>query len=225
MSIFAIADLHLSFGSDKPMDVFHGWENYTQKIETNWRNLVKQEDTVVVAGDISWAMSIDGAREDFAFLESLPGRKLIIKGNHDFWWDTRAKMDRFLESYGFDSIKIIHNTAEPAENVCICGTRGWFMDSGGDKKVLLREAGRLETSIQAAEKTGLEPIAFLHYPPVYGGYECEEITDVLKKHGIKRCYYGHLHGAAASTAIEGKVDGIIYRLISCDHIAFSPVRV
>lgn len=228
MALFAIADLHLSFGTDKPMDVFSGWDNYTERIENNWRKVVNDNDTVVIAGDISWSMSLDNLYNDFKFINDLPGKKLIIKGNHDYWWDTMKKMKAFLNENGFDTINIIHNSAEKVdgiEGIAVCGTRGWFYDAVGDKKVLLREAGRLETSISVAEKAGLEPIVFLHYPPVYNGYCCDEIMDVLKAHKVRRCYFGHLHGKAAATAFEGEYEGIVFRLISCDHTGFAPVIV
>lgn len=225
MVLFAIADLHLSFGADKPMDVFEGWENYIDKIKSNWNKIVKPEDTVVIAGDISWSMSLRGLVPDFEFLQSLPGKKLIIKGNHDYWWETMSKMRKFVEAGGFDTIKFIHNNTEVVDNIGVCGTRGWFYDQSEDNKIMFREVGRLETSIAAAEKAGVEPVVFLHYPPVCPGYECNEIMDVLKKHNIKRCYYGHLHGKAASKAFEGEHEGIIFRLISCDHLGFVPAVI
>lgn len=225
MPLFAIADLHLSFGADKPMDVFRGWENYTNRIEENWRACVSPEDTVVIGGDVSWAMSLGAVAPDFRFLQSLPGRKLIVKGNHDYWWDTVTKMNRFLGQQGFSSIAFIHNSAQAAEGVGICGSRGWYNDGSEDRKILLREAGRLETSVSAAEKLGVEPVVFLHYPPFFGGAECPEIMGVLRRHGIRRCYYGHLHGRAAAGAVEGMWNGIRFRLIACDHTGFAPVRV
>lgn len=228
MSLFAIADLHLSLGTDKPMDVFKGWEDYTQKIEQNWRKVVTDNDTVVIAGDISWSMSLANLYEDFNFINELPGKKLIIRGNHDYWWETMSKMKRYLEQNGFDTIKIIHNSAERVDGVqgiAVCGTRGWFIGTNDSKKIILREAGRLETSIAAAEKDGLEPVVFLHYPPFGIGYYCEEFMNILKAHRIKRCYYGHLHGRAAFSAIEGEHEGIVFRLISCDHLNFMPIIV
>lgn len=228
MSLFAIADLHLSLGSDKPMDIFSGWENYTEKIKENWLKLVKPTDTVVIAGDVSWSMSLENARNDFDFINNLPGKKLIIKGNHDYWWETAKKMNKFFTENGYDTIKIIHNSMEKVDdigNYAVCGTRGWFVDESADKKVLNREVGRLDTSITLAEKAGLEPLVFLHYPPVTSSYRCEEIYDVLKAHNIKRVYFGHLHGKAAENALEGEYDGMILRLISCDHTGFSPVII
>lgn len=225
MSLFAIADLHLSLGTDKPMDIFKGWENYVDKIESNWRKVVSDNDTVVIAGDVSWSMSLDTLQPDFEFINNLPGKKLIIKGNHDFWWSTMNKMNKFLDENNLNTIKFVHNSAELFDNYAVCGTRGWFCDAEDNKKILLREVGRLETSIKKAEEASKEPIVFLHYPPVSNGYCCEEIMNVLKEHNIKHCYFGHLHGRAASTAFEGEYDGIIFRLISCDHTHFSPVIV
>jgi predicted phosphohydrolase len=225
MSLFAIADLHLSFGANKSMEIFPGWENYTERIEKNWRKVVKPEDTVVIAGDVSWAMSLKELPPDFDFLQSLPGKKLIIKGNHDYWWDTMSKMSKFATNGGYDNISFIHNNAKMVSGVGVCGTRGWFNDGSEDRKILLREVGRLETSIAIAEKAGVEPVVFLHYPPICAGYYCSEIMDVLKSHGVRRCYYGHLHGRATTTAIEGEHEGIIFRLISCDRTDFAPAIV
>ena len=227
MSLFAIADPHLSLGTDKPMDIFHGWDNYVERLEKNWRALVSEEDTVVIAGDISWAMSLDHAEADFAFLLALPGRKLLLKGNHDYWWTTRRKMDDYLQNRGFDTLRIIHNSAEPVGDYAVCGTRGWFYDAeqDADRKVLLREVGRLKLSIDAAEKTGKEPVVFLHYPPVMGEAECPEIMDVLRERSIRLCYYGHIHGPGARRTSAKTVDGITLRLVSCDAVGFTPVLV
>lgn len=228
MSVFAIADLHLSLGENKPMDVFSGWENYVQRIEKNWRSVVKETDTVVIAGDISWAMKLEEAETDFGFINSLPGRKLIIKGNHDYWWSTKKKIETFLSSHGFESISIIHNSAAAAESIAVCGTRGWLYTSEApdDLRILNREVGRLNASIDGAEKLGLEPVVFLHYPPVYDGLECKEILEVLVKRNIKRCYFGHIHGlAAAKRAPSGLYHGIEMHLVSCDTVGFMPVLV
>ena len=228
MSLYAIADLHLSLGTDKPMDVFEGWENYTQRLEENWRRLVRPEDTVVVAGDISWAMKLEDAEADFRFIHSLPGRKLILKGNHDYWWSTRKKIDGFLLQHGFDSIGVIHNGAAAAGDIAVCGTRGWLYNSESveDQKIVSREVGRLNTSLDDAERLGLKPIVFLHYPPVYDGMECAEILGVLTERGIRDCYYGHIHGAAAARrAPTGEYGGVKMHLISCDYLNFTPIFV
>lgn len=228
MSLFAIADLHLSLGCDKPMDVFEGWKDYTTRLEKNWRAIVKEEDTVVIAGDVSWAMKLEDTAKDFCFIHSLPGKKLIIKGNHDYWWSTKKKIDDYLAAQGFDSISIIHNNAVVVGEVAVCGTRGWLYNSQTDEdiKILNREVGRLNASIDAAERQRAKPIVFLHYPPVYDDAECVEILDVLKKHGIGKCYFGHIHGSqAAKRAITGDYDGIKMYLISCDYANFTPVLV
>lgn len=228
MALFAIADTHLSLGTNKSMTVFSGWDDYVTRLEDNWRNIVKPGDTVVIAGDISWGMNLKQAKEDFAFLHSLPGRKLILKGNHDYWWTTRRQMDLFFDDNGFDTLRIVHNDAVEVDGkYAVCGSRGWFFDAeeDADKLVLLREAGRLRTSIRAAKETGLEPVVFLHYPPVYADQICPEILDVLKEEGIGRCYYGHVHGKGIRLAVQGDVDGIRFDLISADALHFCPVSV
>ncbi len=227
MSLFAIADTHLSLGTDKPMDVFQGWDNYMERLEKNWRALVSPEDTVVIAGDVSWAMGLPQTETDFSFLHSLPGTKLLFKGNHDYWWTTRRKMDDYLAEKGFHTLRIVHNSAEIVGDYAVCGTRGWFYDAeeDADRKVLFREVGRLKLSIDAAQKTGKEPVVFLHYPPVMGDAECPEIMDVLRERGIRRCYYGHIHGPAARKTPVRTVDGITLQLVSCDAVGFMPVLV
>ena len=173
-------------------------------------------------------MNLKQAQADFAFLHNLPGRKLIFKGNHDYWWTTRRQMDLFFENNGFDSLRIVHNDAVEVDGrFAVCGSRGWFFDAeeDADKLVLLREAGRLRTSIQAAKATGLEPIVFLHYPPVYADQICHEIMDVLKEEGISRCYYGHIHSKGIRLAVQGEIDGIQFQLISADAVNFCPVAV
>ena len=227
ISLFAIADLHLPLGADKPMDIFSGWDHYVERLEKNWKNLVWDRDTIVLPGDISWALKLEEALPDFAFLHALPGKKLILKGNHDLWWCTMAKMRRFLLENGFTDLDFIHNNAVVVGEVAVCGTRGWFFDDAdaGDRKVLLREAGRLDASITAAKATGKEPVAFLHYPPVCGGKVCREIFDVVQRHGISRVYYGHIHGAAIRQAFEGEFEGVQLRLISADKLGFMPILV
>jgi len=221
LSIFAISDLHLSFSADKPMDIFRGWENYEEKIKKNWCKIVKENDTVILPGDLSWGLKIDEAKADFAFLNDLPGKKILLKGNHDLWWGTAKKMREFLAENNFSKIDFVFNNCIVAENFAVCGTRGWFFDGGEDKKVLLREAGRLEMSIKEAIKTGLEPLVFLHYPPVFAGQVCEEIFSVLKKYDIKKIYYGHVHGAGKAGVVN-EYDGIMLKLVSCDSIDFTP---
>ena len=224
MSIFAISDLHLSFGAQKPMDIFRGWDNYTNRLEANWRRLVKEEDTVVLPGDLSWGLKIEETLNDFKFLDSLPGKKLILKGNHDLWWSTAKKIHEFFEKNDISSVEIIFNNCAIAEGYAIAGTRGWFYDDKTDKKVLAREAGRLDTSLIEAEKTGLPILTFLHYPPVYSDSVCEEIFSVLKAHNVKTVYYGHIHGLGYINAVK-EYEGVELKLISCDCIDFTPLKI
>lgn len=227
MSLYTIGDLHLSFGCDKPMDIFKGWEDYVERIEHHWQSTIKPEDTVVIVGDISWGMNLEQAKEDFAFIHRLNGNKIILKGNHDYWFVTKTKVDNFLKNNGFDSIQILFNNAYAYEKYAICGTRGWINEQGEqvDKKVLLREAGRLRTSLECGKAMGLEPIVFLHYPPVYNTIECPEMLEVLNEYHIKECYYGHIHGSGFYYAIDGIYKQIKYRLVSCDYTQFQPVKV
>ncbi len=227
MSLYVISDPHLSLTTDKSMTVFHGWDDYVTRLEKQWRQLVEPEDTVVLAGDISWAMTLDDALEDFRFLHALPGRKLLFKGNHDYWWCTRRKMDAFFEENGLSSLAVVHNDAVTVDGrFAVCGSRGWFYDDAEDNaKILRREAERLRTSIKAAKQTGLEPVVFLHYPPLFDGRACEELTDVLRAEGIRRCYYGHVHGAGIRQAFEGDWKGITFRLTSCDALRFCPLLI
>lgn len=228
MSLFAIADLHLPLGADKPMDIFPGWNDYVSRLEKNWNLIVKPTDTVVIAGDISWAMELKDTYKDFEFIHSLPGRKILLKGNHDYWWGTKKKLEDYIKSKNFNSIEIVFNNAIAVDNVAVCGTRGWFYDSKSeqDVKILNREAGRLQLSIDEAKKTGLEPVVFLHYPPVYGDIECREILEILLKNNIKKCYYGHIHGCSATKKIaQGEYKGINLQLVSCDYLKFIPKLV
>lgn len=228
MSLFVIGDLHLSLGEDKPMDIFSGWQDYVQRLEKNWEKIVTDNDTVVIAGDISWAMKLEQTYTDFKFIEDLPGKKIFLKGNHDYWWGTKNKIDNFLSANSLDTISILFNNSYVCGEYAVCGTRGWFLenDKPEDIKVLNREVGRLITSIESALKTGKEPVVFLHYPPVYGGNECKEIMDVLRKYSIKKCYYGHIHGTQNMRyATEGEYDGIKFTLVSCDRVSFTPILV
>ncbi len=224
MSLYAIADLHLSLSVDKPMNIFAGWDNHVERLERNWQNIVSDSDTVVISGDISWAINFDEAKADFDFINRLNGKKVILKGNHDYWWNSMTKMNRFLEENHFDTITILHNNHYPYGEYGICGTRGWIKDSEepADAKVLAREAGRLEASIKSALNDGKKPIVFLHYPPIFANDYNHEILAVLCKYDIKNCYYGHLHGNAHRFAVCGEVDGINYQLIAGDFVQFCP---
>lgn len=227
MSLYVIGDLHLSFGTDKPMDIFSGWTNYVERLEENWQNRVKPEDTVVIAGDISWGMSMEEALDDFRFIDRLNGTKIILKGNHDYWFSTKSKVENALQQHGLSSIRILFNNAYAYDDCAICGTRGWINEPGAaaDRKVMLREAGRLRLSLEAGRSIGNSPIVFLHYPPVSANARSEELLEVMREYGVATCYYGHLHGKSCENAINGWYDGIHYQLISCDYVQFDPVLV
>ena len=225
MSLFAIADTHLSFGTNKSMDSFPGWNDYVERIEKNWNKIVTADDTVVIAGDISWAMNFDELKADFEFLNNLNGTKIIIKGNHDYWWNTLKKMNEFIDKNHFDTVKILFNNSYTVDGISICGSRGWMFEGEDehDEKVLSREVGRLKLSLDSAESEN--KIVFLHYPPITTDSKCDEILSVLKQYGIKKCYYGHLHGKAAKIAVDDTIDGIDFKLISCDRLSFIPKLV
>ena len=227
MSLYVIGDLHLSLGEDKPMDIFRGWDNYMERLKIGWTETVSDDDTVVIPGDICWAMKLDGTYADFEFINGLPGTKIISKGNHDYWWSTMGKMTKYLSDNGFDTINILHNNHYRYESYGICGTRGWIAENGepADAKVLAREAGRLEASISSAEREGLKPLVFLHYPPIFGNSVNYSILDVLQRHGIKKCWYGHIHGRSCENAFIGERDGIFYQLVSSDYIQFVPRKI
>ena len=233
MSIYVIADLHLSFSVDKPMDIFgNNWENHAEKIKKNWIEKVKPEDTVILPGDFSWATYLDESKADFEYLNLLPGRKILSKGNHDYWWNTVSKMKNFLFENNFENIEFLYNNSFCVENKVIVGTRGWATNSKSkdDVKILKRENLRLELSIKdGIEKFGedKEFIAFIHYPPFYKEPVSEDMDFIktLNKYNIKKCYYAHLHGESHKEAIEGLVDGIEYKLVSSDFLNFDLIKI
>ena len=227
MALYAIGDLHLCLGAPKPMDVFGGaWVGYMDKLKQGLFS-IKPEDTTVLLGDVSWALGLEQAKDDFAWINEIPGRKIILKGNHDYWWSTAAKFYKFCDEQGFTDQLILNNNHYEYDGWAICGTRGWFYeeDQAGshDEKVFRRELLRLEASLQSAGE--LPKIVFLHYPPKYKGYECHEILELLHKYDVRRCFYGHLHGASHGLALEGLWDGIEYRLVSADKLNFIPFPV
>ncbi len=227
MALYAIGDLHLSLGSDKPMDVFGGrWSGYVDKLREGFAGLT-EEDTTVLCGDLSWGMSLAEAREDFLFIDRLPGRKIVLKGNHDYWWSTASAAYKFFAANGISTIEILNNNCLFYGETALCGTRGWFYEeergSEHDRKIMLRELGRLEASLKAAGER--EKIAFLHYPPKFAAYECPEILEMLGRYGVKECYYGHIHGKGCSAAFRGVKNGVKYELVSADQLMFRPLRV
>ena len=237
MAIYTIADLHLSLGekTNKPMEIFGGkWQDHAEKIKNRWTSLVTAEDTVIIPGDISWALKLEDSLDDFLFIESLPGKKIISKGNHDFWWSTQNKIKGFFSAKSIHSIEILFNNAYVAEDMIICGTRGWYNESSAAprpcdyEKISARECGRLERSLQAgidmADGRDLPIAVFTHFPPVWKEFAFEELIDVMEKHGVKKCYYGHIHGIYnCPPVIEYR--SIRFELISADFIDFTPRRV
>ena len=234
MAIYTISDLHLSLGIDKPMDIFGvNWENHEKKIRKNWIEKVKEEDLVVLPGDFSWAMHLEDTYEDFKYLNSLPGKKLLLKGNHDYWWTTLKKMREFLKENGFSNIDFIYNNSYMYENTILTGTRGWaVLDSDNSKKMIKREDIRLKLAIEEGIKeygTDKEIIVFMHYPPLISKNLLEnpnlDFYKTLKQYNVKKCYYGHLHGNAHKDAVEGEVQGINFSLISADYLQFDLKKI
>ena len=227
MALYAIGDLHLCLGAPKPMDVFGGaWVGYMDKLRAGL-SVIRPGDTTVLLGDLSWALDLEEARQDFAWINEIPGRKIILKGNHDYWWSTAAKFEKFCKANGFSELHLLNNNCYEYGDYAICGTRGWFFEeerSGQhDEKVFKRELLRLEASLKAA---GDRPkLVFLHYPPRYKGYECAEILKLLAAYGVRRCFYGHLHGGSHKLAMEGQWDGVEFRLTSADYLDFQPYPV
>ena len=232
MSVWVMADLHLSFGTDKPMDNFFGWKDYVSKIEASWKEQIKPEDTVVSPGDFSWGLGFDEALPDFKFIDALPGRKLVMKGNHDYWWSTRAKAEKFFKENGITTIEILHNNSVLAEGLALCGTRGWINEFGvktEEERLIKREAQRLELSLEAGMKLkeahpDAEIVVFMHYPPVFGEFINYDIVDVLYRYGVERVYYGHLHNVRKEQ-LDDEYIGIKLHLTACDYLGFVPLPV
>ena len=225
MALYVIGDLHLSFQANKPMDVFGKlWEGYVDKLRKGL-SVIGPEDTTVLLGDLSWAMGIDQAKEDFAFISAIPGRKIIVKGNHDYWWSTAAKAKKFFVAHDITTIDILNNNCLTYGEYALCGTRGWFYEEERgvehDKKIMQREIGRLRSSLEAAGER--EKLVFLHYPPLYMKYRCEEILELLRLHAVTLCCYGHIHGKGCRLAFNGRQGGCEFRLVSADYVNFEPV--
>ena len=209
------------------MDVFKGWTDYTERLHIYWNRLVGQEDTVIVPGDISWAMNYNEAAQDFEFIDDLNGRKILMKGNHDFWWSTMKKNNDFVTSNSFSSIDFLFNNSYLVDgNTAVAGTRGWMFGED-EEKVYARELGRLKTSLDSAGKLDNveEIICFLHYPPIYEDNVCNDFVGLMKQYDVKRCYYGHLHGPSIPYSFNGEYDGIEFRLISSDKLLFQPLKI
>lgn len=227
MALYAIGDLHLSLGTDKPMDVFGGaWRGYMEKLAEGF-STVGPDDTTVLMGDLSWGLSLESTVRDFEWISRIPGKKYLLKGNHDYWWSTAAKFEKFCEAHGFQNLELLHNNCKLYGETALCGSRGWFFeeDRAGtrDDKIYNRELLRLETSLRAAGER--EKICFLHYPPRYRGYRCPEILELLSRYGVKHCYYAHLHGDSHRLAVEGETEGVSFSLLSADYVNFRPRRI
>lgn len=234
MSIFVMADLHLAFNQNKPMDIFgENWVGHEEKIKRNWIENVKENDLVILPGDFSWETYLENTKLDFQYLNNLPGKKLLLKGNHDYWWSTLTAMRQFLQENNFTNIDFLYNNSYEYDNKIICGTRGWSIaDEEMDKKLINRELIRLELSI----KDGInrfgedkEIIVFMHYPPITKAKiiikQEAQFVELMKKYNVKRCYYGHLHGASICDAIEGKIEGIEFKLVSADKLDFKLMKI
>ncbi len=224
MALYAIGDLHLCLGAQKPMDIFGGaWIGYMDKLKQGL-SVIREDDTTVLLGDLSWALGLHEAKADFAWINDIPGRKIILKGNHDYWWSTAGKFYKYCQENNFSDLWILNNNHYEYGDWAICGTRGWFFEeersSVQDEKVFKRELIRLETSLQSAGEKN--KMVFLHYPPRYRGYECKEILQLLDQYGARKCFYGHLHGASHGLAMEGLWDNVEFKLVSADRLGFNP---
>lgn len=234
MALYAMSDLHLSLGVEKPMDVFgNSWHNYMDRIKSQWNETIGTDDTVIVGGDISWGMYLDEAKEDFRFLNSLPGKKILIRGNHDYWWMSLSKLKKFLSENSFDTIEFLQNDAIVSEDKVICGTRGWLLPqsdgfNGKDRKIYERELIRLSLSLEKGRKIadGREIIVVFHFPPVRPDGSLDSlIGEILHKNCVRHCLYGHLHGQVAKTAFKGVSEDIEFHLTSADFLEFTPYNL
>ena len=230
MAVYVIADLHLSHGADKPMDIFGpAWKDHTERLRSNWERTVGKDDTVIIPGDVSWGMDMDGTCEDLLFIEALPGRKIIGKGKHDYWWNSMKKLGEYKKKFGLSTIDFLYNNAYNVENITVFGSRGWLVEETPDeqnKKILDREAVRLSLSLEEAQKIseGRELVAFLHYPPAFANEISRPIMKVLRDSGAKRCYYGHLHNVR-EYMLNDKIDGIELILTAADYLGFTPLKI
>ena len=235
MAIFAIADLHLSQSTDKPMHIFgHQWEDHQSRLNKAWTESVGQDDTVIIPGDISWGMTLDEALADLQFIDQLPGRKILSKGNHDYWWGTLGKVKALAEANNLSTLSFMKNNAFLVEGRAVCGTRGWLLPSDpefktADQVIYEREIGRLERSLLAGKallgETQGDIIAVIHYPPLLLPDRNSGFCTLLEKYHVKTCIYGHLHGRGHYKAFEGEKNGVTYHLVAGDYISFKPLRL
>ncbi|MEI8215500.1 MAG: metallophosphoesterase [Eubacteriales bacterium] len=228
MALFSIADLHLSFTTEKPMDIYGGWWiNHTETIRNNWLQNIGEDDTVLIPGDISWALRLEDAKEDLSWLDALPGKKIAVKGNHDLWWSSISKLSKLSLDINF-----IQNNFFQYEDYAICGTRGWICPGDKDftihdEKIYKREVNRLMLSLNAAKSEGFRKfIAMLHFPPTNENMDKSGFTELLEEYGVEALVYGHLHNKEGfNKGIKGEVNGIKYYLTSCDAIECNPMKL
>lgn len=231
MALYTISDLHLPLGVDKPMNIFgSAWENYVERLRDNWQSVVSDEDTVVLGGDFSWATYLDEARADFEFIDKLRGRKILLKGNHDYWWETATKLRKYVVQNAWENIFFLHNNFYTEGDIAICGTRGWvvpqLMKNADDKRIYERELGRLRLSVESAKKSGAQKIyVFLHYPPVLADRATNPMTKFLEEEHIECCYFGHIHKSSVKNAFCGTLNSVEYRLCSGDYLGFMPIKI
>ncbi len=226
--LYTIGDLHLSLDKSKPMDIFGTeWEGHAEKIQQNFA-VADSSDVTVICGDLTWGIDMESCLQDFLYIDALPGNKIILKGNHDYWWTTASSAMKFFAKHEITTISILNNNCYYYNGVALCGTRGWMYSVGSetehDKKMMNREAQRLENSLKAADSTA-EKFCFLHYPPIYGRFRADKMIELMKIYGVTRCYYGHIHGPGRAYAVEGTRDGIEYKLVSADHAGFKPIAI
>lgn len=230
MALYTLADPHLSFGVNKPMDIFGGaWNGYVDALRENL-SVLKDGDTLVIPGDLSWGINMEQTEADFRFLASYPGRKILLKGNHDLWWSTVKKMTGFLAEKGIEGFEFLNNNCYFYGDTALCGTRGWFFEEekgeAHDQKIINRETMRLEASLKAAKNAGSEHIlCFMHYPPIFGHYSCRPIYEMLSDYGVEELFYGHLHSQSHKSAFTGIQGGVKYTLVSADHLKFKPFLI
>lgn len=230
MAIYTIGDLHLSFETNKPMDIFGAnWEKHEEKIKRDWQEKVKEDDLVVLPGDFSWAMYLDETEKDFEFINNLPGKKILLKGNHDYWWSTVTSMRKYIKEKGFENIDFLYNNSYEFDNKIIVGTRGWILsEEQEDIRLTKREVDRLELSIKdGISKYGedKEIIVFMHYPPLTRNYMYTDYIKIMKKYNVKKCFYGHLHAGSIQDAVEGDIQGIELKLVSADGLDFKLLKI
>lgn len=227
MALYAIADLHLASSGDKPMDIFgEKWKDHHNQIKENWLEKISEEDTILVAGDISWSMNIEDGKKDLEFIHKLPGRKILVRGNHDYWWTSINKLNSM-----FNNIDFIQNNFFAYGNYAICGSRGWILKNNQkfdshDKKIYDRELIRLRLSLDSAVNAGYTKlIVMIHYPPIVPNQLDNEFTQLFEEYGVEKVIYGHLHSWGLANVFEGNHNGVEYILTSCDYILFNPIKI